>query len=95
MNTGKDAANAPARPAVDFTKLDGGVLTVQTGPDPDGAGDGVAPTIDLDFSQRLLQAAGTVTLTISEFVFITADFAFRTSDEPRHRHHRGRPHAAT
>ena len=80
VNTGKDAANPTARPAVDFTKLDGGALTILTGPDP--AGPDPAPSIDLDYASRLLQAAGTVTLTISEFVFITADFAFRTSDEP-------------
>ena len=82
FNGGKHATDVNAKPAVDFSKLEGGSLSVQTGPDPDGVGGDPAPSVAIDFETALMRASGTITLIISEFVFITADFAFQKSDEP-------------
>ena len=63
-------AGGLAAPAVDFTQLPGGKLSVPTGP---GAG---APTVDLDFSGSILEASGLVTLSIGSFVYLSGKVAF-------------------
>ena len=84
LNTGKNPLNTNPLvidPVVDFTKLPGGKMTVQTGPDdPDVPGP--APSVDLTFSGRLLAIAGSARISIDEFAFVAADFAF-TKGQPR------------
>ena len=56
---------------IDFSKLAGGGLTIQTGPDPDGAGSQSAPSKKLDATGRVLQVSGRVTLGVAGVVLGT------------------------
>ena len=64
--------------AIDFTMLPGGKLSVPTGPLT------TDPTVDLAFSETLLEAAGTLTLEIDQggqaFVYVAGSIAFQRSD---------------
>ena len=78
LNTGKNPLNTNpnvADAAIDFTKLPGGRMTIQTGPDPDGPAP--APSVDLAFTGALLNVAGSARISIDQFAFIAADFAFK------------------
>ena len=78
LNTATDASvTAPALPkAVDFTKLAGGKLDIKTGPlETD-------PVVPIDFATRVLRVKGSALITIDQFVFLRADFAFEKDDTP-------------
>ncbi|HET7524617.1 MAG TPA: hypothetical protein VFK10_01625, partial [Burkholderiaceae bacterium] len=57
-------------------------LVVQTGLDPDGAGDLQAPTLKLDFTAGVIRAYGSVTLIIDNFVYVSGNFEFVKSAAP-------------
>ncbi|MBT8440046.1 MAG: hypothetical protein KJO91_09990, partial [Gammaproteobacteria bacterium] len=57
---------------------DGG-LVVETGLDPDGAGDLTAPTMTLDYTAGILRAHGSVTVIIDNFVYVSGNFEFQKS----------------
>ena len=84
INGGKD--NAGLAQALDlknspsFAATAG--LVVQTGLDPDGAGDLEAPTIKLDFTAGVIRAFGSVTLIIDNFVYVSGNFEFVKSAAP-------------
>ena len=84
LNSATDPAAAPGAvvPAIDFTKLAGGGLTVTTGPDPDEDGPEAAPSELLDFDGAVLRAAGSLLLKIESFVYVAGDFAFEVVSEP-------------
>ncbi len=94
LNAVKDTANPTSTAVVDFTRLPGGKLTVQSGPTTDGT----TPTVDLAFAAPTLRVAGTATIAIDQYAFITGSFAFKkVSALPRHargdrrgQHRRGR-----
>ena len=84
INGGKD--NAGLAQALDLVNSpsfasDGG-LVVQTGLDPDGAGDLEAPTLKLDFTAGVIRAYGSVTLIIENFVYVSGNFEFVKSAAP-------------
>ncbi|MBI3447906.1 MAG: hypothetical protein HY049_03165, partial [Acidobacteria bacterium] len=70
VNTSSDSAGGTP-PAVDFSLLPGHKLTVPAG----------AHSIDIDFTDTLLEAQGFATLVIQEFVTVAAQFAFRKGAE--------------
>ena len=63
--------SASTGPAIDFTQLTLGKLSIPTAP---GSG---APTVDLAFTGQLLQVSGSLTLSIDHFASISGSFAFQ------------------
>ncbi|HVP75835.1 MAG TPA: hypothetical protein VMS63_07420, partial [Gaiellaceae bacterium] len=63
--------SASTGPAVDFTQLAAGKLSI-----PTAAGTS-APTVDLAFTGQLLQVSGSLTLSIDHFASISGSFAFQ------------------
>ena len=65
MNTGKDSLGADA-PAIDFTLLPAGSLSVPTGATP----------VEIDLGETLpIRVTGTAHLTISDFIYVSAGFS--------------------
>jgi hypothetical protein len=83
INGGKNhlgvAAGAGPRKQPESFLANGG-LVVQTGSDPDGAGDLPAPSLKLDFTGNVLRAFGAVTIIIDNFVYVSGNFEFVKSD---------------
>ena len=68
-NLATDKANpSRAPPAIDFTQLNGGGLSVPTGP---------SSSVLLDFSGGVVKASGSVTLALGGFAYVTGKFAFQ------------------
>jgi len=67
-----DVNGASEGSVVDFTKLAGGKMTVPTGTE--------TPTVDLDYAGALLRASANVTIAISDYVFVSGNFAFEKGE---------------
>ncbi|MBK8118786.1 MAG: hypothetical protein IPK39_05850 [Sulfuritalea sp.] len=84
INGGKD--NAGVAQALDLKSSPSFAATqgvvVQTGIDPDGVGDLVAPLITLGSTGNVLKAFGKVTLAIDNFVYVSGAFEFVKSADP-------------
>lgn len=70
-----DLANSPSFAA-------NGGLNVQTGSDPDGAGDLPAPSIKLGYTANVIRAFGDVTIIIDNFRYVSGNFEFFKSADP-------------
>ena len=68
VNVEVNGSSTATAPVIDFTQLPGNSLSIPTGPT-------TAP-INIGFSSSLLEASGTLTLGISQFAYISGDFAF-------------------
>jgi hypothetical protein len=65
-------ASGETAPAIDFTRLPDGKLTVATGP---------SSALDIDFSGELLQVSGAMLLAIGDYVYVSGQFAFQQGAE--------------